>query len=227
MPSSRFVAVVVAAALFAPLAARADIQKDGPQRWPGKNEISLHLGWQGSLSSYTSSASGIRVYAGSASSGGRFTFDYGRLLSDAGAYSIWLDLGFNFVVGGCNVAFLGANYDCSGAEFRPFGGVKLKFRTPIPLVPYAKLGAGAPIVFNRFCDDNGFGAVVQAAGGVKYFLTRNIGVGVEGGFSLGPVAYRGVSASDAACFSKYGYYYDSHVEFYAAYDFQAGAEFVF
>lgn len=228
MTSSRRLALSVAlAALLSPLCARAQIQKEGPQRWPGKSEISLHLGGQGAFGSYTSSASGIRVYAGSATTGGRFTFDFGYLLSDMHAYSVWLDLGFNLVFGGCTVTDFARYYDCAGSEFRPFGGVKIKFRTPIPLVPYAKIGAGAPIIFNRLCGDNGFGGVAHAAGGVKYFLTKNIGVGVEGGFSFGPVAYLGVNASDAGCFDKYHYYYDSHLELYATWDFQVGAEFAF
>lgn len=228
MTSSRRLALAVAlVTLLVPLCARAQIQKDGPQRWPGKNEISLHLGWQGSFANYTATAAGLRVYAGGATSGGRFTFDYGYLLQDNRSWSLWLDLGFNFIFAGCTITDFARYYDCSGSEFRPFGGVKIKFRTPIPLVPYAKFGAGAPIIFNRLCGDNGFGGVAHASGGVKYFLTKNIGLGVEGGFSFGPVAYLGVSANDTGCFDKYHYAYDAHIELYATYDFQVGAEFVF
>src|SRR3954470_8182883 len=95
---------VCAVVTCAPLAARAEIQKNGPELFPGKNEISLHVGGQSGIGTYTVFNGQHSVdFVGGTPGGFRFTFDYGRLLSDQRKLSIWLDAGFNFVVNGCNV----------------------------------------------------------------------------------------------------------------------------
>src|SRR5205814_3664015 len=127
MRNRSVLALVPALALALPLAfpttARAEIQKRGPQIWPGKNEISLHIGGQTGLTNY-SVAYGIGFIAGGPPSGGRFTFDYGRQLSSSanGSYTLWLDLGFNFIFNTSgSVAFVNGipvNYGSSGNALR-------------------------------------------------------------------------------------------------------------
>ena len=206
--------------------AQAQIQTRGPETFPGKNELSLHLGFQSGLTSYTT---GSGFFAGGPPGGGRFTFDYGYRVNDPGKYSLWLDFGFAFTFGsGPGVIYTPngdyASYGGSGYELKPFFGVKLKWRTPIPLVPYAKFNGEVAGIFGRYCGDNGVGFLAHAAGGVKYFLTRNIGLGIETGFDFGPAHYSGTNFGDPSCPR---YYYPSHTELYSTIDFSAGAEFVF
>ncbi len=202
----RTYALVVAAALALAQAARADIQKSGPEEWPGKNEVSAHLGFQQGLTGF---------YGGGSPSGFRLSADYGfrfhRLM--------WLDFGvaLNLAGGSCDQSGQFCSYGAGGNTIEPQAGLKLKWQTPIPLVPYAKFTAVLAGVYGRFCGDNGFAIGARAAGGAKYFLTNHIGVGLEFGFMLGPGFFSGTNCANNG----------SHVEIYAVADFNAGAEFIF
>ena len=43
------------------------------------------------------------------------------------------------------------DYGPSGTELSPFIGLKIKFRTEVPLVPYAKFDVQFAAIFNRYC----------------------------------------------------------------------------
>ena len=219
---SRALFLFALSTLALPSTVRADIQKDGPEEFPGKNEISLHLGGQAGFNGYT--VNGFE--AGGPPSGGHFIFEYGRLISKQRTMSVWLDMGVSSTfAGGPGVVCYhgGCDYGSSGIEVSPFFGVKLKWRTPIPLVPYAKFNAQMTGIFDRFCGDNGFGLLAHAAGGLEYFLTRSIGVGLETGVSFGPAFYDGTSGNGGCP----DYIYVRHTELYLAGEFVAGVEFIF
>jgi hypothetical protein len=177
----------------------------------GKNEISAQLGFQASLGATT--PAGIRL-----------NFDYARRLTNL----LWLNFKLAPVFGvGPNRAVCqdrGGLYDCGsggyalGHAIDVIGGVKLKFpiaRIPA-LIPYAQLGLGAAIMFNRPANDNGAGFVFRTGGGLKYFVTKNIGLGGELSVTMGPAWY---SETCTNC-------NNGHTEFYRAIDFALGAEFV-
>jgi len=221
MPKSRALPATLACALLVAAPARAaSIQTSGPEVFPGKNEISVHLGGQVGIGSYFVDGR----FVGGPPGGFKLDFDYSYRVSNPGLYSVWLNLGANFVIGG-GCGFTGPVYVCGGANngdgIEPFFGVKLKFRTPVPLVPYVKVGGNFIGIVNRYCSDNGFAIAARIGGGVKYFLTKNVGLGLDSGFNLGPGFYGGVN-SGPDCVG-----YRSHIELYASWDLAAGAEFVF
>ena len=216
-------AAVAAALLCTPrlAGAQSSIQLRGPQVYPGKSEVSAHLGYQFGLNSFN---------GGSAPAGFRLLGDYNFRFYDMGGTTLWLNVGFALTLsGGCTPVSVGPGmFGCtgfsSGGSIEPLAGLKAKFRVPIPLVPYARLDAFFSYIFNRYCDDNGFGFGARAAGGAKYFLTRNIGVGVETGFTLGPAIFpKGAPAERCGT----NYFYGAHTDFYAAFDVLFGAEFAF
>jgi hypothetical protein len=208
---SRTIAVtLVLLSLVAAAPARAQIQTSGPQNYPGKSEVSIHTGIAGGLTGFTPG-------------GFKFGFDYGYRLSD----TFWLDFGFNTVIGGNSGAcfFNGRHYECPGIgrgyTFEPLVGFKIKFKvTQIPLVPYIKANLTPVFIFNRGCGDDGFALGARVGGGAKYFLTKNIGLGVEITSVLGPAFFTG---ADSSC----GNAYDSHIEFLVGLDFSVGVEFAF
>ena len=224
---SRLAAFAILVSALAASTAQAQIQKKGPEVWPGPNELSLHIGFQNPLVGYDLNGLGG---LGGPPSGFQIKFDYAYRFSNPGRYSVWFDIGFSSVVGGCSVGLVGPlggySYSCGGNSFEPGAGIKIKWRTPIPLVPYFKATANFAGIFNRYCGESGFGVVVKPAGGVKYFLTKNIGVGIETGFTFGPVWYGGTPSSNAPCNDHY-WGIPSHGEFYGAIDFTAGGEYVF
>lgn len=185
----------------------ADIQKSGPEEWPGKNEVSAHVGFQAGLNNYL---------GGGTPSGFKLVLDYSYRFHEL----VWLNFGANLVFGGggCD-AFGNCGFAGNGNTAEPYAGVKLKWKTPIPLVPYAKADIIFAGIYNRYCGDNGFAFGLRVAGGVKYFLLKWLGLGVELGFTGGPAFYEGTG--------NCSFQYKSHTEFYAAFDFVIGAEFIF
>jgi len=211
-------ALLALAALSRP--ARAEIQVKGPQVYPGKSEVSVHVGYQGGLVGWN---------GGGAPSGFRLLADYNFRFYDFGGTTLWLNAGAALTVGGAcgNIANAAGAYCgglATGDSVEPMVGLKAKFRTPIPLVPYARLDAFFSYIFNRHCDDNGYGFGARAAGGAKYFLTRNVGIGIEAGVTLGPAIFPAGAPYGNKCPI---YNYPAHTDFYGAIDILAGAEFAF
>jgi hypothetical protein len=187
------------------------VSRSGPAI-DGKNEISAQLGFQGSL-------------GGTTPAGIRLNFDYARQLTNL----VWLDFKVNptFAVGP-NRAICqdgtGGLYDCGSGAYGDgyaidiLGGVKLKFpiaRVPA-LVPYAQIAIGAAAIFSRPTHDDGGGLIFHTGGGLRYFVTRHVGLGGELGLTIGPAWY-----SETCTNCRNG-----HTEFYRAIDFALGAEFV-
>jgi hypothetical protein len=201
---------IVIVMLFASVANAAEIQTRGPENYPGPNEFSVHLGYQAGFGARFTDSSGFKMFA-----------EYARRLSDL----VWFDaqlnntFGFDYGTHTCIDRF-GRPYACGGPgngwDFQIAAGVKLKIKTPIPLVVEIPLVLAVDILYNRPCGDTGAAVPVFKPGvGVKYFLLRNIGIG--GGFNtgFGPAFHQ-----DSNCALSY-------TDFYGAFDFQVGAEFLF
>ena len=189
-----------------------DIQTSGPEQFPGKHELAAHLGGQVGLSGFS--------YGGGTPGGFKLMLEYGYRLTDLW----WLNAGVNLVVaGGCSPATCA--YVGTGNTVEPQVGIKVKFKTQIPLVAYAKADAAIIGIYNRYCTNNGFALGGRVGGGANYYLLKNLGVGVEAAFTVGP-AFLG-SATAEQCGVIAPTTATSHIELYAAIDFTLGAEFLF
>jgi hypothetical protein len=215
MPGVRTPNLLIILILAAASPAFADgVQTSGAEAFPGKNEISAHIGYQAGFAGRYANPSGFKLFA-----------EYARALTDL----VWLDVQFNPVFGfggsGTYTCYdrFGNPYVCGGAAY--YGGwdlelavgVKLKFKLgKIPLVIEAPITLALEGLVNRSCGDNGVAApVLRTGGGVKYFVTRAIGLGVGVNFALGPGFH-----ADSPC-GPNGY-----TDFYGAFDFALGAEFI-
>jgi len=177
--------------------------------FPGKDELSAQMGFQASM-------------GGGTPNGFKMFFDYSHRLSSL----VWLNFKLNptFGAGGGNRTVCYNNsgdvWDCStgfaeeGWAIDLLAGVKLKWMTRVKVMPYANINVGVVPIFARPDEDSGAAVVLHTGGGVKYFVTPRIGVGGEIDFTLGPAFY---SSSN---------YVRSHNEFYRAFNFAVGAEFI-
>jgi hypothetical protein len=191
---------------------RTQGSRSGPERFPGKNEISPHIGYQAGFGGKFANPSGFKLF-----------FEYARRLSDL----VWLDLQANNIFGfgptttGICYDRFGNPFPCNfdyyygGWNFEFAFGVKLKIRTKIPLVVEVPMAVAVEVLYNRQCGDNGAAPALRVGAGVKYFVTRSVGIGGGTNFALGP-GFHGASN----CFGPY-------TDFFGAFDFQLGAEFVF
>jgi hypothetical protein len=175
------------------------------RQYPGKNELSGHLGGSVGLADFTPG-------------GFKWASEYGYRLGPIA----WLNLQLNFSFGEgggyyANDAgdcwFDGRRWHCyghwEGNAIELVGGVKLKFGRD-KLQPYAKIGGG--FVFTFFPGDLNAAAIVfRGGGGVKYFVLRNLAVGGELMLSVGPNFVGQEIGTEA----------------YAALDFLGGVEFIF
>jgi hypothetical protein len=147
--------------------------------------------------------------------------EYARLITDLVWFDAQINNTFGYVYGGrtCIDRF-GRVYNCGSAaygwDFQIAAGIKLKIKTPIPLVIEIPLVLAVDILYNRPCGDTGAAFPVFKPGvGVKYFLLRNIAVGGGINTGFGPAFHQ-----DSGCSVSY-------TDFYGAFDFQLGAEFIF
>ncbi len=191
--------------------ARAEgIQTSGKQEWPGKHELQPHLGYQVGFGGDVGNLSGFRLGA-----------EYGYRFQQY----VWFDLqlhnifGFGGRDGRCRNNLLENCYR-GGWGFEFDAGVKVKIPTNIPLVIEVPILIGVIATYNRDCQDNGAAVPAFKTGvGVRYFLTRRIGVGATANFAFGPNFH----ASGAAFCGKGD---RSYTDFYGAFDFSLGAEFI-
>jgi hypothetical protein len=100
--------------------------------------------------------------------------------------SIWFDLGLNVRQSRC--AILGDCGRYSGDAAELLAGVKWQLRAGIPLVPYARVGAG-PLFLFPSQGENAQGFGVRGDLGVRYFFTDWLGLGVGVGMTLGRASY--------------------------------------
>ena len=208
---SRF--LTLAAALLAlsaaPRAARAQIQSGVPEVYPSKHEISANMGFQAGFGGKFGSTSGFKLDAD-------YAYKFHPLIwFDAGVSNVF---GFGSADGFCTNSVGGASCYRGGWALELMAGIKLKFMTRIPLVIEAPALVGVAVLYNRDCGDNGAAVpVIKTGGGVKYFLTKRIGVGAKIGLAFGP-GFHG--AGSIICQNT------SYTDFYGYFDFQIGAEFV-
>jgi hypothetical protein len=163
-------AVALVAALAAPAA--AEIQKKGPQIWPGKFQLGAHV------------IGGQFGFTGFEPSGFRVDVDFAGRLKEFEKISLWLGGGFHYTAGGI--------YGCRGCGgfqnevgFWAFVEISLeKLLTEIPLVPFVRAGPEGGLLY--------YGAAggyfdIRIESGVHYFLTKNVGLGAQlsAGFGAG------------------------------------------
>src|SRR5204862_7886532 len=161
----------------------------GPHPFLKQNELSAHV---------------LLAAGGSDTPGGtKIASDYGYRLGGP----TWLNLQFNFQHALCRAPSGGSVcMDPSGSVFETLAGVKLKFATAIPIVPFVKGGAGLAFSFPNGAG-NGLGPAVRVGGGANYFFFDWLGLGVEIAYSAGHLS----TAKST----------------YAVLDFGAGLEFQF
>jgi hypothetical protein len=159
------------AALLATLGAtpaRADENMlRGPHPFLKYNELSAHL---------------LLAKGGDATPGGtKLALDYGYKLRAP----LWLDLAFAYQRSTCH-SQSGSPVctDPTGDVFETLAGLKLKWPTAIPIVPYVKATAGLAFEFPE-TGANGWGIAGRVAGGANYFFFDWLGVGLELGVSFG------------------------------------------
>lgn len=173
-----------------------------------RHEVSAHLGYQAGFGGDFGSPSGLKVSAD-------YAYRFHRL--------VWfnLQLGNTFGFGGrdgrCANSIDSQCYR-GGWDFSAAAGVKLKFETKVPLFIEVPLLVGVEVLYNRNCGDNGASFPVLRPGvRAKYFVTEKIGIGAGVNFAFGPAFHNG---GNSVCTSQ------SYTDFYGAFDFMAGAEFL-
>ncbi len=187
-------------------AGAVEIQKSGPETFPSKHEITANLGYQTGYGGTIANPSGFKL-----------TADYAYQFHPI----VWFDLqvnnvfGFGGAGGGCIATAATNCYYSGGWGLELAGGVKLKFRTSIPLVVEVPLLIGATVLYNRECGDGGAAIAVHPGAGLKYFVTNRIGLGIQVSTAVGPGFH-----STSKCHGG------SYTDFYGYFDFMAGAEFL-
>jgi hypothetical protein len=194
-PVTLALGLALAVGLAGAAPARADDNMlRGPHPFLRENELSAH----------------VLLAEGLADSptGTKLAFDYGYKL----AVPLWLDLQLNLQLSTCH-STPGAPTcgPATGKAVETLAGVKWKWPTAIPVVPYAKAGAGLAFVFPSGAN-SAIALMARAAGGANYFFFDWLGLGAEIGFSVGHAFY------DAT-------FPGSHT--YAVLDFGGGIEFQF
>jgi hypothetical protein len=195
--------------MLAAPAGAVEIQKSGSENFPSNHELSAHLGYQAGVGGTFQNPSGLKLT-------GEYAYRFHEL--------VWFDarvsnvFGFGSTGGPC-VDVVSSDCYRGGWAFGLAGGVKLKFRTPVPLVVEVPVLLGVDVLYNRDCGDDGAaGPLVRTGGSAKYFLTRNIGLGAAVNFAFGPGFHGG---SDSPLCKR-----SSYVDFYGAFDFSLVAEFL-
>ncbi len=162
---------------------------------------------QNALSVFALVASG----QGDSMGGAKVVFDYGYKLT-GGAMPAWLDLAVGVQHATCASGSVStACGQQTGTAFETLAGVKWKFATEIPLVPFVGANAGFAFGFPNGADA-GMGVMARAVGGATYFFTDWVGVGLQVGYSLGRLGYDDTFTG-------------SHT--YAVFDVGGGVEFQF
>jgi hypothetical protein len=190
-------------------AARAEIQQGVPEVYPSKHEISAHMGFQAGFAGKFGSVSGFKLDADYAYKFHPFIWFNAELANV---------FGFGSADGFCTHSVGGATCYRGGWAVELMAGIKFKFTTRSPLVIAAPVLIGVEGLYNRDCGDNGAAVpVLKTGGGVKYFLTKRIGVGAKFDVAVGP-GFHG--AGSPICQST------SYTDVFGYFDFLVGAEFV-
>jgi hypothetical protein len=139
----------------------------GPHPFLKDNELSAHVL--------------LALGQGDSPDGTKLAFDYGFKLMQP----LWLNFQLNLQRGTCHMS--PGDPMCppsTGSAFETLAGVKMKWPTAIPLVPYAKAASGLVFVFPNNASAAA-GIAGRVAGGANYFFFDWLGLGAEIGYSLG------------------------------------------
>jgi len=191
----------------------AEIQKSGPQQYPGKFTLGVYpLGWQA-------------AFDGASTGGYKFLVDFAAMVASPGKISIWIGGGLGYAHPTYSCAVNGWGGCAHDIQFAFFLRLTLEKLLKIPLVPYVEAGLGGDILYypSRFnlASNTGGGGVLRVGGGIDYFILKNIGLGVNTHFAAGGASYPvaatggcGVGASTCGAFL-------------GNWDFLIGAKFAF
>jgi hypothetical protein len=159
-------AALAAAVLAAPARADENMLR-GPHPFLKDNELSAHVQL---VTGFAHTPGGTKIAA-----------DYGYRLHGPA----WLNLQLNYQRAACETPSGASTCDKpTGAVFETLVGIKLKWATPIPLVPYVKGSGGFAYAFPDG-GHNGWGFAARAGGGASWFFFDWLGLGAEVGYSIG------------------------------------------
>jgi hypothetical protein len=186
--------------------AHADIQTGVPEEFPSKHELSAHLGFQAGYGAQLGSTSGFKL-------DGEYAYRFHPLIwFDANLANVF---GFGSADGVCTHSVLATCYR-GGWALEMAAGIKVKIATRIPLVVEVPVLLGVDVLYNRDCGDDGAGVpILKTGAGVKYFVTKKIGVGAKLDAAFGPSFHQ-----SSVCKQQ------SYTDFFGYFDFLVGAEFV-
>jgi hypothetical protein len=141
--------------------------------------------------------------------GTKVAADYGYRMTGPA----WLNLQLNFQRAPCHSPSGASTCDePSGSVFETLAGVKLKWATPIPVVPFVKGAVGLAYSFPNGAA-NALGFAARAGGGASWFVFDWLGFGAELGYSVGSMTMHSSSSMSTSG--------------YAELDFGGGVEFQF
>jgi len=148
--------------------ASAQIQKQGSEVFPGKFQVGVSplgvsVDWRGAGAFY------------------KFTADFAGRLAEANKLGIYLGGGVNYGVAPGPVNSPLAH----DVQLWMFVMLTMEKLVPIPLVPMIQAGLGTDVLLSG---SNYAGATlaIRLGGGLHYFLTKNVGLGFETHFTVGP-----------------------------------------
>lgn len=165
---------VVALALFSAVRGYAQVQTKGQQVYPGKFTVGLHpLGFQ------------VQNDVGSGASGlFKLSLDFGGLVRNTDKLGIWVvgQLGYSpYSVG---TGFFGPAYYYHDVQLSVLAILTFEKLVNIPLVP--EVIVGWAFDFLLYPGGTGVAFGPRFGGGFHYYLTKNVGLGVESAFTIGP-----------------------------------------
>jgi hypothetical protein len=150
----------------------------GPHPFLKDNELSAHVL--------------LVAGVGDTPGGTKLLGEYGYRLSGPA----WLNLQVNYQNAVCHTQS-GATTcaEPSGSVFETLGGIKLKWATPVPLVPYVKGAVGLAYAFPNGAS-NKMGVAARGGAGASWFFFDWLGLGAEFGYSVGSMSMGTTSYSE-------------------------------
>ena len=175
----RFARLICLCLLVLPSLAHAEIQKNGPEEWPGKVMIGVRpLGAQLQFNqAWTLNTNPLYRYGVTDYFMYKAAIDIAGIIASPSKVTIWLGGEINF----------GGRGNLALAEPGLFVQLTLEKLLKIPLVPMVRLGfAGDAYVPYGFPGATAAGAILFKFGaGVFYFLTKHVGLGLDTDFAVG------------------------------------------
>jgi hypothetical protein len=194
-------AILIVLLLAAP-AARAEIQKSGSQIF-NRFQLGIHPG-------------GAQVRFDDRSVGGyKFALDFAGKVKDTDKLTLWIGGGFNYTFGTYTTP--PQNHDL---QVWAFAMLTLEKLLKIPLVPFVRFGIGGDILLYETLVGNlaGGAFIFRLGGGIHYYIIRQLGLGFETNFTVGPGFYpAGVVPGGVGTVTS----------FYGNWDFMFGARVAF